>query len=171
LLKIFFDHDLKVEKADFQSRILEYDKFYKSIDFKKCFGFVINKNNDEDDDNNDNDSKNEEIAIKLIEFLSHSIYDLEFNILSEKPNDKFNAYFLDVILVHFFNRKWWNAIEFLLNRIQNHQQDDLEKRQENAGTKGKRSVKKSAPYKPFIDLDLSSIEESNQTYHHKGMLY
>ena len=43
LLKIFFDHDLKVEKADFQSRILEYDKFYKSIDFKKCFGFVINK--------------------------------------------------------------------------------------------------------------------------------
>jgi Leucine-rich repeat (LRR) protein/uncharacterized membrane protein len=168
LLKIFFDHDLKIQKADFQSRILEYETFYKSIDYTKCFSFVINDNNDEDedgiedDDNNDNYNKNEEIAIKLIEFLSHSIYDIKLNILSEKLNQDFNAHFLNKILVHFFNRKWWDAIEFLLDRIQKNKQDNKEKIQEEFEKNGKKDVAEPALYKPFIDIDLSSIEiESN----------
>ena len=50
LIKIFFDHDLEINETDFQrSRIFDYETFYKLIDYKKCFTFVIKHNNNNDD--------------------------------------------------------------------------------------------------------------------------
>ncbi len=63
-------------------------------------------------------NKNEDIAIKLLQFLKHSIYDLELNIFGEKSlNESFSIHFLTVVLKRFFELNWCDAIEYLLNMI------------------------------------------------------
>jgi Leucine-rich repeat (LRR) protein len=111
LFNVFFNYDLCITKReetsnDNSSRIHDYLDFYKSIDFKECFRIVCDKN------------KNEDIAIKLLQFLKHSIYDLNLNVFGEKLlNENFNIHFLNDVLKRFFELNWCDALEFLLNMI------------------------------------------------------
>jgi hypothetical protein len=75
LFNKFFEQDLKIKnKSDNTNnhcRIHDYETFYKSVNFEVCFRIVVEKDN-------------EDIAIKLIEFLSHSLHDLEIDVFGEQ---------------------------------------------------------------------------------------
>ena len=107
---VFFNYDLDIRDKeknvnDNSSRIHDYFEFYKSIDFKECFRIVSEK-------------QNEQIAIKLLHFLKHSINDLKLNILGKKLlNEKFNLHFHTFLLKRFFDLNWCDAIEFALDII------------------------------------------------------
>jgi Leucine-rich repeat (LRR) protein len=149
LFSKFFEQDLDVKNksnTNNDCRIHDYETFYKSVNFENCFKIVVKK-------------ENEEVAIKLIEFLSHSINDLEINVLGEKSNENFNHIFLNEILVEFFKKEWWTAIEFLLNRIHQHKLDydaKLNRRLDGAKDLENGEIKIEL-HKPFIKLDLTEF--------------
>jgi Leucine-rich repeat (LRR) protein len=128
LFKTFFADDLNIENINSTNddcRIFDYETFYKSVNFKECFETVIK-------------NENEEIAIELIKILSHSIHDLKLNILDTRPNDKFNVFFLNFVLVKFFEKEWWDAISFYLDTLHKH-------------------LLENDKFEPFINFDLEDF--------------
>jgi hypothetical protein len=128
LFKTFFADDLNIENINSTNndcRIFDYETFYKSVNFKECFKTVI-------------DNDNEEIAKELIKILSHSIHDLKLNILDTRPNDNFNVFFFNFVMVKFFEKEWWDAISFYLDTLHKH-------------------LLENDMFKPFINFDLEGF--------------
>jgi hypothetical protein len=72
----------------------------------------------------------------LIEFLAHSTHVLKINIFEQGfINEEFNDIFLKKILAQFFEIGWWDAVEFLLDRIN-----------------------ETNVSNPFLDLDLNNFK-------------
>jgi Leucine-rich repeat (LRR) protein len=134
LFDVFFNYDLSIKEEQKQfdnaSRIYDYLAFYRSIDFETCFGIAI-------------ENGNEDIAIKLLHLLKHSIFDLNLNVL----NKNFNFNFLRKILKKFFDLNWCNAIEFLLDLV----------KEENVNASNSCKA---------LNLDLSDLEK-NETIFNK----
>jgi Leucine-rich repeat (LRR) protein len=96
-------HEL-VDLNNIENRDYDYKNFFKNINFRKCFYIVLERNN-------------EKVAIYLLKMVSYYK-----SIMKSKFNGKFNLFnkeFLEIMLPKFFDLKWIEAIEFILETLIN----------------------------------------------------